>query len=45
MDAGVDDIAHLAYDPIPVETLQKMVDKGIYLEPTFTVFRNYNAPD
>jgi imidazolonepropionase-like amidohydrolase len=44
VDAGVDDIAHLAYDPIPVETLQKMVDKGIYLEPTFTVFRNYQAP-
>jgi imidazolonepropionase-like amidohydrolase len=44
VEAGVDDIAHLAYDPIPEETLQKMVDKGIYLVPTFTVYRNYNAP-
>ena len=44
VDAGVDDIAHLAYDPISAETLQKMVEKDIYLVPTFTVLHNYNAP-
>lgn len=44
VDAGVDDIAHLAYDPIPVATLEEMVAKDISLIPTFTVFRNYNAP-
>jgi imidazolonepropionase-like amidohydrolase len=44
IEAGVDDIAHIAYDPIPPETIQLMVKKGVYLIPTFTVFRNYNAP-
>jgi len=42
--AGVDDAAHLAYDPIPAETIQLMVAKDVYLIPTFTVFRNYQAP-
>ncbi len=41
--AGVDDIAHLAYDPVSPETFQLMVQQGIYLVPTFTVFRNYGA--
>ena len=44
VDAGVDDVAHNAYDVIPLDVLQRMVAKGIYLVPTFTVFRNYNAP-
>lgn len=44
LDAGVDDIAHLAWDPIPEETLVRMVSEGVYLIPTFTVFRNYDAP-
>ncbi len=42
--AGVDDIAHVPYDPISAETLQKMVDQGTFLVPTFTVFRNFGAP-
>jgi imidazolonepropionase-like amidohydrolase len=41
---GVDDIAHNAYDLVPVEVWQEMVTKDIYLTPTFTVFRNYGAP-
>jgi imidazolonepropionase-like amidohydrolase len=44
LDAGVDDIAHLPYDFIPPESLQQMVKQGVYLVPTFTVFRNYGAP-
>ena len=44
VDAGVDDIAHDAYDVIPADVLQRMVAQGIYLVPTFTVFRNYGAP-
>lgn len=44
VDSGVDDIAHLAYDPIAADTLKSMVQNGTYLTPTFTVFRNYNAP-
>jgi imidazolonepropionase-like amidohydrolase len=44
LDAGVDDIAHLPYDPIAEASLQEMVDRGVYVIPTFTVFRNYGAP-
>jgi imidazolonepropionase-like amidohydrolase len=44
LDAGVDDIAHLPYDYLSSETLQQMVKQNVYLEPTFTVFRNYGAP-
>jgi imidazolonepropionase-like amidohydrolase len=44
IDAGVDDIAHLPYDTLPPDSLRQMVQKGIYLTPTFTVFRNFGAP-
>jgi imidazolonepropionase-like amidohydrolase len=44
VDVGVDDVAHNAYDVIPLDVLQRMAARGIYLVPTFTVFRNYNAP-
>ncbi len=42
--AGVDDIAHNAYDAVPDEVWQEMVAKDIYMTPTFTVFHNYGAP-
>ena len=44
LDAGVDDIAHVPYDFIPPESLKQMAAQGVYLVPTFTVFRNYGAP-
>jgi imidazolonepropionase-like amidohydrolase len=44
VEAGVDDIAHIPYDVVPDEVWQTMVAKDIYITPTFTVFRNYNAP-
>ncbi len=44
LDAGVDDIAHLPYDPISTESLRRMIAGGVYIVPTFTVFRNYGAP-
>ena len=44
VNAGVDDIAHIAYDVVPDEVWKDMVAKDIYLVPTFTVFRNYSAP-
>jgi imidazolonepropionase-like amidohydrolase len=44
VEAGVDDIAHIPYDLVPDETWVEMVSKGIYLTPTFSVFRNYGAP-
>ena len=44
LDAGVDDIAHMPYDYIPLDSLQQMVKQDVYLTPTFTVFRNYGAP-
>ncbi len=43
-EAGVDDVAHVAYDPVPDAVLETMVTKKIVLVPTFTIFRNYNAP-
>ncbi len=42
--AGVDDIAHVAYDRIPDEVIEQMIAQNTYLVPTFTVFRNYGAP-
>lgn len=44
VQAGVDDIAHVAYDSAPERLLDAMVSKNIVLVPTFTVFRNYSAP-
>jgi len=44
VEAGVDDIAHIAYDVVPDEVWSTMVSNNIYLVPTFTVFRNYGAP-
>ncbi len=44
VDAGVDDIAHIPYDRVPDEVWQEMVDKNIFMTPTFTVYRNYGAP-
>ncbi len=42
--AGVNDVAHVAYDPVTDATLDTMVARDILLVPTFTIFRNYNAP-
>ncbi len=44
VEAGVDDIAHITYDVVSDETWREMVAKGIYMTPTFTVFKNYGAP-
>ncbi len=44
LDAGVDDIAHMAYDYVSPDVMQQMVDRGVYWIPTFTVFKNYGAP-
>ena len=44
LDAGVDDVAHLAYDYVSAETMQQMIDHNVFWIPTFTVFRNYGAP-
>jgi hypothetical protein len=30
-------------DPAPLASLQNMVDRGVYITPTFTVLRNYGA--
>lgn len=44
VEAGVDDIAHLPCDLASVSVYKKMVEKGIYVTPTFSVYRNYDAP-
>jgi imidazolonepropionase-like amidohydrolase len=43
LEAGVDDIAHVPYDTFPTEAIRWMVDKKVYLTPTFTVLRNFGA--
>jgi imidazolonepropionase-like amidohydrolase len=43
LDAGVDDVAHMPLDPAPLASLQNMVDRGVYITPTFTVLRNFGA--
>ena len=44
VQAGVDDVAHVAYDPVSDNVLEVMVTEHILLVPTFTIFRNFNAP-
>jgi imidazolonepropionase-like amidohydrolase len=44
LDAGVDDVAHIPYDPVAQADFARMVADDVYLVPTFTVYRNYNAP-
>jgi imidazolonepropionase-like amidohydrolase len=43
LDAGVDDVAHVAWDPIPDAVLQQMVTRHISLVPTLTVLEAYNS--
>lgn len=48
VDAGIDDAAHMVYDPLSDELIQRMVNKGIYIIPTLTVLKliqdKYSAP-
>jgi imidazolonepropionase-like amidohydrolase len=44
INLGVDEIAHIPWDSIPMPVIRSMIEKNIYLVPTFTVFRNYGAP-
>lgn len=43
VDAGVDDVAHMSYDRISDSLIEKMVKKDIYLTPTFSVLKDYDA--
>jgi imidazolonepropionase-like amidohydrolase len=39
LDGGVDDIAHMVVDDLPDELIQRMVDEGVYWEPTLELWR------
>lgn len=39
LDGGVDDIAHMVSDDLPDELIQRMVDRGVYWEPTLELWR------
>ena len=39
LDGGVDDVAHMVADDLPDELIKRMVDKGIYWEPTLELWR------
>ncbi|HOX12425.1 MAG TPA: amidohydrolase family protein [Spirochaetia bacterium] len=42
--AGVDELAHIAWDRVDPDTWRRAVSAGILLIPTFSVFRSYGAP-
>ena len=42
--AGADIIAHVPYDYTEPAVLEAAARKGVYLTPTFSVFRSYGAP-
>jgi len=44
IDVGVNDMAHMPFDYVSEDLFIQMVEKGIYVTPTFTVYRNYDAP-
>ncbi|MEW6367872.1 MAG: amidohydrolase family protein [Acidobacteriota bacterium] len=43
VDAGVDDVAHVAWDPVSDELMQRMVEKDIFVLPTLTVMEAYGV--
>ena len=36
LDAGVDDVAHIVSDYLPAELIDRMINGGVFLEPTLT---------
>lgn len=44
VEAGVDDVAHIAYDDASEDVMKTMIDHHIFWIPTFTVFGNYGVP-
>jgi len=38
IDAGVDDVAHMVFDPIPDEYINQMIEKNIYWVPTLELY-------
>ncbi len=45
LDAGVDDIAHMALDYVPEDVIQRMVDSDVGWVPTLAVFERQRHPD
>ena len=43
VSAGVDDAAHVPWDPVPDSTLRQMIARRIVLVPTLTVLEAYGA--
>jgi len=39
LDAGVDDVAHMATDRLPDEVIQRMVEAGVYWVPTLELWQ------
>ena len=45
VEAGADDVAHIAWDAVDEKTLQQMLAKDTYVTPTLTVFDAYGVID
>ena len=43
VDAGVDDVAHMAWDFVPAALIQQMIDEHIYVVSTMTVMEAYDC--
>jgi len=43
VDAGVDDVAHITWDPVPDDVYRRQISRGIPLVPTLTVFEPFGA--
>ncbi len=43
VEAGVDDVAHVTWDPVPDSVFRQMIDRHITMVPTITVFEAYGA--
>ena len=43
IEAGVDDMAHIPYDFVPEDTIQRLVAEDIYVVPTLTVLEAYRS--
>ncbi|HAM62370.1 MAG: hypothetical protein A2Y20_10005 [Firmicutes bacterium GWF2_51_9] len=42
VEAGIDDAAHMIYDELPEELIQRMIEKGTFIVPTLTILKMFD---
>jgi imidazolonepropionase-like amidohydrolase len=43
LDAGVDDVAHMVVDELPQDLIERMVEAGVYWEPTLELWHGVSS--